>query len=561
MPELSEDDADTRLKAAIALARSGGDRLAEAEARTIAGGRALARSEFSRAKAHFLASASCHRQLGDPAKTASSLMSLATALRAIGDYEHALETLDDALRGFGQAGFVLDEARCLAESESIRRLQSENRLSRSEFMERALGRARASRNRRGEERALLSISNEAQRQGRRADARSHARLALELSVRFRHVRHLSEAACLLAELDLEESDLEQAEAHAVQAVNAGRAGHRKLLRAKGLYVHAQVAQQRGRLGRARRLFAEAESLVQETDPHLGARCELALGRIAAQLRDPATAVIHYGSAKEAFRQLRDERAEMAVLLNLASIDAQRSDLVGARQRCDIALEIATRLGDRLSEAIVYQHLGLMAHRRGDRHECDRFHRLGMDLFRRLGHHAGVAHCLTYIADNAFLAGKLGEARELFEESLTVRQRAAMGTHGLGNTLKGLGDTLVELGELVEARKRLNEALCLFDGAGDFQSAGRCLLQLGTIDQREGAEHAAKEKLRQALRFFSRIPDHYWIGFAHLRLARASRASTGSDVRQHVERARTAWQRLNRDELIRKLNIEFPPGAS
>ncbi len=56
-------------------------------------------------------------------------------------------------------------------------------------------------------------------------------------------------------------------------------------------------------------------------------------------------------------------------------------------------------------------------------------------------------------------------------------------------------------------------------------------------------------------FFVRIPDDYWIGFAHLRLARIS---TGSEVRRHVQRARSAWERAKRPDLIRNLNIEFQP---
>lgn len=551
--ELSEDDADTRLEAAIALARSKGDRFAEAEAHTIAGGRAFTRSEFSRAKAHFLACVDRHRELGDPAKTASSLVSLAAVLRAIGDYEHALESLDDAARSYSNAGHVLDEARCLAESEAVRRFLSADALSTSEFMEHVLGLARASRNHRREAKALISMSEEARRRRHRADARRLATLALELSLRFQNVRNISEASCLLAELELEESDLAAAESHAVQAVTAGRTAQRNGLLSKALYVRGQVAERRLQLGRARSLYTEAAHIGPE--PLHTARCNLALGRIARRLSDPATADIHLNAALETFQGWREGPGQFNTLIQLGALAASRANMPEANRRCYEALELATKMRNQFLIAPAYQHLGWFAHRAGDRHDCERFHQLALERYRRLENYAGVAECLVYIADNAFRARNLGEAKELFEESLAVRQRATMGTHGLGDTLKGLGDTLVELGELVEARKRLTEALSLFEAAGDYTSAGRCLLRLGTIDQREGAEHLAKDKLRQALRFFVRIPDHYWIGFTHVRLARAS---AGSDVRKHVERARSAWRRLNRDELMRKLNIEFPP---
>ena len=555
MRERSEDDAYTRLKRVIVRARRTGDLDAEAEARKIAGGRAFARSEFRSARDHYRVCAERYEEIGDFANAAEALVSQAKALRAIGDYDRALGSLVHAVTCFQKAGDVVGEAQSLVEGEVIRRMQSGKALSTAELGELTLGRARQSRNRRAETRALLSLATSARGAGRAADARRHANLALELSVRFQHVRTLSAVARLLAEMDIDESDLDAAEVHAAQAVAAGRTGRRKSPLVFALYVQGLVAEKRGQLGRGRRLYAEAQKHAATGEALIAARCHLALGRIAVRLRDPATASIHFNSAMEVFQRMRDERGQIGVILGLAGLDADRGDPASAVRRSEDALEIAARLGDRLAEAAAYQYLGWLAHCRGDRHECDRFHRLSLDRCQALGHYAGVSRCLTYIADNAFLAGKFEEARELFRESLAARQRAATEMSGLGYTLKGLGDTLLALGELVEAKERLTEALNLFDASGDFTSAGLCLLQLCDIDKREGADNPARDKLSQALRFFVRIPDDYWIGFAHLRLARIS---TGSEVRRHVQRARSAWERAKRPDLIHNLNIEFPP---
>src|SRR5487761_2490621 len=225
--ERSEDDAYTRLKRVIVRARRTGDLDAEAEARKIAGGRAFARSEFRSARDHYRVCAERYEEIGDFANAAEALVSQAKALRAIGDYDRALGSLVHAVTCFQKAGDVVGEAQSLVEGEVIRRMQSGKALSTAELGELTLGRARQSRNRRAETRALLSLATSARGAGRAADARRHANLALELSVRFQHVRTLSAVARLLAEMDIDESDLDAAEVHAAQAVAAGRTGRRK----------------------------------------------------------------------------------------------------------------------------------------------------------------------------------------------------------------------------------------------------------------------------------------------------------------------------------------------
>ena len=60
---------------------------------------------------------------------------------------------------------------------------------------------------------------------------------------------------------------------------------------------------------------------------------------------------------------------------------------------------------------------------------------------------------------------------------------------------------------------------------------------------------ARERWREALALYARIPEPYSIGSTHLRLAR--RAATPEEAAEHREAARKAWESIGRPDLIDK----------
>jgi hypothetical protein len=110
---------------------------------------------------------------------------------------------------------------------------------------------------------------------------------------------------------------------------------------------------------------------------------------------------------------------------------------------------------------------------------------------------------------------------------------------------GTGSLLEEAGKF--ARKRKN-----------FQALANCILSLGDIALARSDHDAARAQFETALKLYERIAEPYSIGWTHLRLARIARNDT--ERRIHVETARKAWESINRPDLVKELDAEFPVPA-
>lgn len=113
---------------------------------------------------------------------------------------------------------------------------------------------------------------------------------------------------------------------------------------------------------------------------------------------------------------------------------------------------------------------------------------------------------------------------------------------------------LERSEHATARQQYERALPLFEQVGSLLGQANCIRSLGDIAAKESRGDEAHGLCLQALDLYVRIPEPYSIGTTHFRLALL--ADDAAERRRHVEAARTAWQSIDRPDLVARLDREF-----
>ncbi|WP_437978589.1 tetratricopeptide repeat protein [Sorangium sp. So ce295] len=141
-----------------------------------------------------------------------------------------------------------------------------------------------------------------------------------------------------------------------------------------------------------------------------------------------------------------------------------------------------------------------------------------------------------------------------ERTPTGLYRQVGSVHGEASCIKSLGDIALSRSQHDEARARYQEALPLYRQVGSVRGEADCIKRLGEIAQAHSAASTARARYEEALALYQRIPEPCSIGRTHHRLATI--APDSAIRRRHVEAARTAWQSIDRNDLIARLDQDF-----
>lgn len=180
-------------------------------------------------------------------------------------------------------------------------------------------------------------------------------------------------------------DGELAEEHFECSIAIAQCARLPTLQAQALNCMAVVEQFRGRIVRARELYAFARGIAERTsDDRMLAMVDQNLGTLANIEGDPAGALTSYSSALAGFRRLADKRGEAWALVNMG---IARTDLGGWEQAeaCFAeAFDVADALRDTAALGTIEINRAKLYVRKGDhmlaRESCDR----AFEIFSRLG---------------------------------------------------------------------------------------------------------------------------------------------------------------------------------
>ena len=361
---------------------------------------------------------------------------------------------------------------------------------------------------------------------------------------------------------------------------------------------ADVALRRSDHDGARARYDEALALYRQVGDVLGeANCIMSLGDIALERSDHDGARARYDKAFPLYRQVGDVLGEANCIKSLGDIALRRSDHDGARARYDEALPLYRQVGDVLGEANCIKNLGDIALRRSDHDGARVRYDEALPLYRQVGVVLGEANCISRLGDIALRRSDHDGARARYDEALPLyRQVGAV--LGEANCIKSLGDIALERSDHDGARARYDMALALYCQVGDVLGEANCIKSLGDIALRrsdhdgarvrydealplyrqvgavlgeancikslgdialERSDHdGARARYDEALGLYEQIQEPYSVGQTHRRLAQL--ASESDDRQHHVDAARQAWTRIHREDLIIRLDQEFPQPA-
>jgi tetratricopeptide (TPR) repeat protein len=354
------------------------------------------------------------------------------------------------------------------------------------------------------------------------------------------------------------------------------------------------------LGASQR-YKEAISVYRSVDDDNGrANCIRSLGDIAVRRFDFGEAERSYWESFLLYENVRDKAG---CIERFGDIALARSDYKGARLLYEAALEIFKREGYKLGEAGCIRCLGDVALRRSEFNAANECYREASKLYEQIGDKRGEIGCIERRGDialrccdleqersrydqgqldsDAGLIKRLSDAAQHFYDKALRLYEEVGDAMGQAGCVKRLGDVALNRHELDEAQVRYVSAEQHFKQIGDARGQAACIERFGDIalarseyvcagehyeaakslfqhddlgkancirglgDIHEGKEEylVAGERWREALDLYSKNGDPFWIGTAHIRLAR--RAATREEAAKHREAALRAWASIDR----------------
>ncbi|MGX9891145.1 tetratricopeptide repeat protein [Streptomyces sp. NPDC002276] len=197
--------------------------------------------------------------------------------------------------------------------------------------------------------------------------------------------------------------------------------------------------------------------------------------------------------------------------------------------CGLAREAAHRAGNRVSEAISWDSLGIALQETGRWEDAVDAHTRARDLHQKAGDRDGEASAWNNLGFALREAGRAGKAvdahtcaRDLFQ---AVRDR-----HGEARAWGNLGAALRETGRWEDAVDAHTRARDLHQAVGDRHGEARAWNNLGATLRATGRVEEAVEAYEKALKLYQEFDDWYRTGrtlsnlaFAHQHSARPAEA--------------------------------------
>ncbi|MBA3747858.1 MAG: tetratricopeptide repeat protein, partial [Solirubrobacterales bacterium] len=230
---------------------------------------------------------------------------------------------------------------------------------------------------------------------------------------------------------------------------------------------------------------------------LGASAE-EVGDLLASL--PVDAAADVRSRRETRRVLRhlagelegaDERLELEALLRLGRVESLLGDYDAATEHYDRALQIATGLGNRTTEANSLLGLADIARMLGDLDAATEHYDRALQIATGLGDRTTEANSLLGLADIALMRGDLDAATEHLDRALQIAKGLGQRTNE-ANSLLGLANIARMRGDYDTATEHYDRALQIATGLGQRTNEANSLLGLAEIARMRGDHDAATE---------------------------------------------------------------------
>ena len=224
-----------------------------------------------------------------------------------------------------------------------------------------------------------------------------------------------------------------------------------------------------RLVKAQSLTLQGRSLVHYSE-----------GKLLARLGEWRDARIAYEHALVLKRQVGDRRGEVAVLNALANLMRHgEQPLPQAFSYYRKALELATKLEDSESRAVVLNGMGLAYYAQGQLDQAQECFVQMQTFAQAQGQVDWEAIALHNLGSIAWTRGQLQDAEMLFRVALDLK-RLQQDAQGQAETLNSLGLVQEGRGDWQAAEASYRQSLAIMQETGDYYGQAQVLVNMGNV---------------------------------------------------------------------------------
>ncbi|NBC34506.1 MAG: tetratricopeptide repeat protein [Alphaproteobacteria bacterium] len=223
--------------------------------------------------------------------------------------------------------------------------------------------------------------------------------------------------------------------------------------------------------------------------------------------DLATAYTAYDGIREALETTSSDKARshLAVACHQLGIVAQkRGDLDDAERWYRKSLEMWQALGDRPGMATTYHQLGMVAQERGDLDDAERWYRKALGIDEALGERPGMAQSYHQLGMVAQERGDLDDAERWYRKAVEIDE--ALGDRpGMAQSYHQLGNVGYLRGDLDDAERWYRKSLEIGEALANGPVMALTYGQLGLLAETRGSKAEALAWMVRCVALFDQFP--------------------------------------------------------
>lgn len=288
---------------------------------------------------------------------------------------------------------------------------------------------------------------------------------------------------------------------------ARRARHGEGL-AVALAGRAKVLEAAGRPAEAVPLLQESEPILAQLEDDEGRAGVISrLASLYTRLERPQEAITAWGTVRQIARQRNDAALEVTALEGLAAASRQhfgQGDLAIPLYEEGVAK--ALELDDHATAGRLLNSLGVIAWERKNWAGARQSYQEALTSFRAADDREGIALILASLGAVHQRLGDADEAVSALEHSIAASREAAGNPRLLGYALGLLGDTRADQGDADRAETAYRESLEIRKALSDSRGEGWMLLKLAGVEEQRGALDRVRELSSRAYQIATEIGD-------------------------------------------------------
>ncbi|MDX1687623.1 MAG: tetratricopeptide repeat protein, partial [Candidatus Promineifilaceae bacterium] len=250
-----------------------------------------------------------------------------------------------------------------------------------------------------------------------------------------------------------------------QALPLARAGGKSTTVTRTLNGMGMALDEQGNLADARVCYEEALQIQRQAGDLAGENTTLTnLGWQAFMQEETDRALAYYEQALALCRQIGHRVNEANGLANVGLLTFLHGDFEKARQNTRAAVRLYRETGNPRGEANALNNLALIACYQGQPERAEAFAQQSIGLARKWGGNGALSEGYLYLGHAHRLIGRLAEAQEAYERSLSARHNAHEGR--MVEPLAGLAQVALLRGDLGPAVQYVEDILPALTG-GDY----------------------------------------------------------------------------------------------